>query len=193
MARTLGGTEGRGYEIAQMAYDEAAAAENQSATFAERVNTCAFTLDDEELNETAGEYDSVARTWSLSGEVLEKLCQRNLPENDFYSELWEFISKSGLFDSDEERVSALFCMLANPRLPYTHFDTPEMPDEVFDKSRVKLEVKLRQLSQVARRSFPQRTQEAQAALDIINECETDDEKAVAMAMFLSYVRNSAQS
>ena len=190
MAKTLGGAEGSGYEFAQKVYDTAIA-ENRSARFADLVRDYAFTLDDDELDEIAGKNESVARTWNLSGEVLERLCQRNLSESDFYAELWEFISESGLFGTDDERVSALFCMLANSRLPYIQFDISKMPDEVFDECRIKLSVKLRLLSQVARRSFSQRTQEAQAALKIIGDCETEDEKAVAMAMFLSYIRDLA--
>lgn len=99
--------------------------------------------------------------------------------------------KSRLFGDDEERVRAILCMLANPRIPYVLFDPPSMSQERFDECRRDIADELRVLSQVAYRSFPQKTQEALAVLSVLDGCASEDHKTVALAMFLSLVRELA--
>lgn len=192
MAGTLSGINERyGYDIASELYGIVTSAENHAKTLYELIGEYAFMLGDDELNETADVHVSIPVTWELMGPALEKLCQRSLSEEEFYAELWKLISDSGLFADDEERVSALFCVLVNPRIPYLHFDIPTMSDEEFNLRRESLSREIRALVQVVHRSFPQRTQEALAALSIIEKCDSKEDKAVAMAMLLSSVRDLA--
>lgn len=143
--------------------------------------------DDQALNAIAAEHPSFPLIWSLINTSLENLCRRNLAENEFYSCLWGLISDGNMFGEDEERTLALLCALSNPRLPYVWFSCPIMEDATYEALSQQLAPRVRTLHQVAVRTFPQRTQEALAALNVIDTGETDEERAVMMATFLTYV------
>ena len=183
--------EERGFTLATELFDRVRNSEDGTGTLRQLIPYYAFVADNDEVDSLELAHPSVPVTWSLVDATLEKLCQRNLSEDGFYASLYGLFFEGELFGDDDERIVALFCALANARVPYIHFDLPEMPQERFDRYKRNLSRELRGLSQVAYRSFPQKTQEALAVLSIIDTCESQDEKAVALGMFLSLVREIA--
>lgn len=144
--------------------------------------------DDQDLNAVAGGHPSLPLIWSLMSASLENLCRRNLAEDEFYSCLWGLLSDGNMFSKDEDRTLALLCALSNPRIPYVRFSCPSMEDARYEVLSRQLAPRIRALRQIAVRTFPQKTQEALAALSVIDTGETDEERAVMMAMLLTYVR-----
>lgn len=144
--------------------------------------------DDQTLNAMAAGHPSLPLIWSLMSASLENLCRRNLPEDEFYSCLWGLISDGNMFGGDEDRTLALLCALSNPRIPYVRFSCTSMEDVRYEALSRQLAPRIRMLRQIAVRTFPQKTQEAAAALSVIDTGETDEERAVLMAMLLTYVR-----
>ena len=145
-------------------------------------------IDDDELAKQAEQYDQFPLVWHLCNSALERLCEQNLSEESFYDSLWNFASQSGLFVSDEDKALVMFCVLSNPRVPYACFDHPLMDDTAFEATADSLSAEGRVLRQIAVRSFVQKTQEAHAVLDVLERHASRDDKAVLLAMFLSFVR-----
>lgn len=163
-------------------------ADNPAEVLAGEISNLVIDPDDQMLNEIATEHPSLPLIWSLMGTSLENLCRRNLTENEFYSCLWGLISDGNMFGEVEDRTLALLCALSNPRLPYVRFVCPSMEDVRYETLSRQLAPRIRTLRQIAARTFPQKTQEALAALSVIDTGETDEERAVMMAMLLTYVR-----
>ncbi len=163
-------------------------ADNPARVLARETSNFVIDPDDQILNDIATEHPSFPLIWSLMNTSLENLCRRNLAEDEFYSCLWGLISDGNMFGEEEDRTLALLCALSNPRLPYVRFVCPSMEDVRYETLSRRLAPKIRALRQIAARTFPQKTQEALAALSVIDTGETDEERAVMMAMLLTYVR-----
>lgn len=148
-----------------------------------------YWAEDDELKALEEKYERLPFVWQLCAMTLEKLCQQDLPEDEFYKRLADLLLRSGLFGEGDERALALFCVLSNSRIPYRQFSHGEMPDDEFESRLDANQLGLRHLKQIAMRSFSQKTQQAHAAWEVLSQATDQGDRDVLLAMLLSFVKD----
>ena len=143
-----------------------------------------YWADDEELDTITEKFESFPLIWRLCNATLERLCQQNLSEVDFYERAVRFVLRSDLFVGESEQSVALLAILSNPRVPYRQFVCERMPEEEFESRIDAHRFEARLIHQVAFRSFPQKTQRAHAILEVLNQCSDQKDQEVLLALLL---------
>ena len=136
---------------------------------------------DEEYEAFADEAKSILTT------VIENLINDNLPEEQFYSQLWSIISNSIMFKDDNQRIGALIFLIRNPRIPY--FKLTEgitMSDDEYNSIVASVKKCAKKAFFAINRGYKQKTQVASNILLLLDEIEGENEKAVFLSLVLSY-------
>ena len=118
--------------------------------------------------------------------VLGKLIKENMDEKDFYDALWEKgIRNNPLFEQEDEKIYALYCVWMDRRIPYYKLDMGiKMPNEEYKEITVKNEARIRKAVFVINSDFSQKTERASLLNKILDESKSESEKAVILAQIL---------
>lgn len=115
-----------------------------------------------------------------------KLIKENMDEKDFYDELWKKgIQNNPLFEQEDEKIYALYCVWMDRRIPYYKLDMGiRMPNEEYKEITVKNEARIRKAVFVINSDFSQKTERASLLNKILDESKSESEKAVILAQIL---------
>lgn len=121
------------------------------------------------------------------------LQSRNDGEEQFYGRLLALVLDSGLLETDEMKKLALGFALCCAGMPYRQAHLVTMDDGEFAERTQRLAAALKDILNMSRRQFAQKTETASAVLELINEHEDERDRAVLMAALLDSVRDGSPS
>jgi hypothetical protein len=127
------------------------------------------------------------RLGKMTNAMLVHLVQENLPEDTFYTRLWELINNP-VFRDEKAKAFALYYVLIDRQIPY--FQLPEglkMANEDYRDSRRRLRRSCQRIGFILARDFGQRTEEADILLREIKSAKEADQ-VVLMVEVLSHFR-----
>lgn len=127
---------------------------------------------------------------TLAESVIGSLVARNCEEGDFYAQLASFVFDSELLSGKiGERLVAFGISLIDQRLPYRHYEVVTMDNRRFSQVSETWAEEIGEVRRIAHRPFLQKTEEASAVLDIIENLEGFDVRCVLLAHYLDELRS----
>ena len=120
--------------------------------------------------------------------MFEQLLEKNLPEEDFYTKLWEMINQSPTFEDENAKIFAFFYIWIDVRIPYYQLDNGlAMSNEEFRELSDSLITNIQKARFIMRTTmFKQRTSRASVLLDLLDSVSEEKERVVLMAHILSF-------
>ena len=106
----------------------------------------------------------------LLGPVIQEvddLLERKLPENEFYEQLWTYISESEDFHNDTERICSLVAINMSANIPYfpiNEDDMVSMEQDEYAESMETLKTQMKRMERLIKRDYEQKTQQASLLL-----------------------------
>ena len=165
---------------------------SSASRLAEEIEQSVFSIEDDAIQQISTAYSGPAEAMNTAHYAIRALLSKQLESEEFYERLWEFISSSSLFSTEEERAAVLLLVLSDPRLPYVKFPIVEIDDDRFGELLEMLDGELHALSRAAILPFARKTDEASAVLSVVDSHKEDDERAVMLAYYLQLVRGANQ-
>lgn len=144
-----------------------------------------------DFNMLSAQYPMLPNVVNMVASVVKRLMIEGPDKNRFYTALWEFLSSDSLMPTDEEKAIALLFLLDSYLIPYRQLPLLCMSEDDYKRHRDSLAFNIGVARHIMQRDFLQKTQEASAVLSIIESCESNEEKAVLMAVVLGMVREGA--
>lgn len=119
---------------------------------------------------------------------LESTIKDSPSENEFYRRLWEFIQDNKSFRGKNNKIIALYLIWMDPRIPYFKLKPGlKMSNEVFSKICEEIDTELLKARFTLYSRYEQRPEEASVLLSLMNELESQEEKAVLLAYIIRSV------
>ena len=127
------------------------------------------------------------RYQSLIHGLIECLTAGNPDEKKFYEALWLFIENGPvILPEEDDRLFAWLFAWRDRKTPYFQMkEGMEMSNEDFSDYSKKMFSKIAKADYILRFPFDQKTQRSSQLLDLLDECETQEEKCVLMSKILS--------
>ena len=125
---------------------------------------------------------------------LTRLVGKNLPGEEFYRRLWQYITTYIDLEGFDAGVAALFRCTVLDLLPYVHLDESKMvrmeQEEFADLMDSMRNTSLHEMRCILKGKMEQRTERAGLMLDLLDRCE-GKERVVLMATILSENKTGA--
>ncbi len=120
--------------------------------------------------------------------ILTKLLQQGLECGKFYRKLWNSIQDGALLDLEEEKIYALYYLWIDIRLPYFSLDKGiYMENDKFREISDKRCKEIKKACYILEAPLQQRTEQTSLIIQILEGCESEEEKAVILAQIFSYL------
>lgn len=139
------------------------------------------------------EYDSsLKKAKPLVDTMLDNLVMEVLPEEEFYEKLWHNMNNDILFSQPIDKICALYTVLHSVKVPYYSLPfVKEMSDADFAKYCKEVYPIFRKAYFIINRGYTQFTQIATQILEVLDEIEDQEQKAVLLSMILAtFLRQS---
>jgi len=127
------------------------------------------------------------RYQSLIHGLIECLTAGNPDEKKFYEALWLFIENGPvILPEEDDRIFAWMFAWRDRKTPYFQMkEGMEMSNEKFSDYSKKMFSKIAKADYILRFPFDQKTQRSSQLLDLLDECESQEEKCVLMVKILN--------
>lgn len=187
----LGRVKGEQIDIAAAVYDMIQKEKNKAEAFrfflehADEIETTG-----EEAAEcvfTASEIQKLTRNCGqLAQGILDNVIGKNLEEDAFYAELWKRgIEENSNLPEEKEKIYTLYRIWTDGRIPYFKLGNGLlMTNERFREIVEEKQTELKQVRFLLNSRFSQRTERSSLLIQVLNSCETEEEKAVILAQIL---------
>lgn len=115
---------------------------------------------------------------------IQNLLLKNLEEDEFYECLRSFIYNNPvLATADEQRLAFLIAAM-NDQLPYKHIEVISMDNEEYASRKETLNESILNIFQLANRPFSQKTENASALLDVIENYPDKVDRTILLAAII---------
>lgn len=127
------------------------------------------------------------RYQSLIHGLIECLTAGNPDEKKFYEALWLFIENGPvILPEEDDRIFAWMFAWRDRKTPYFQMkEGMEMSNERFSEISKNMFSKIAKADYILRFPFDQKTQRSSQLLDLLDECETQEERCVLMVKILN--------
>lgn len=127
--------------------------------------------------------------------IIDKLISQKLEEDEFYSQIWNRIERpDSEFETEKEKVFALYKIWMNRKVPYFKLsDGMKMQNEKYKNIATEKMMQVKKASFIVNSEFEQRTEKSSLLLDLIEQCESEEEKVVMLALILTMSEKRAVS
>lgn len=119
-----------------------------------------------------------------------------LSENAFYEKLWKYISTTPALPTFESRVIALYNCVIDERLPYykvDHSAALTMEQEVYESFIASIgDRNLGRMKFILKADFSQRTEQASLIMQMIDACESFEERTVFLSRVIACLKTEFQ-
>lgn len=132
-------------------------------------------------------FEEVLPESSMIVPISKNLMLKNLPENEFYEKLFQFINFDAVNGLEEISIPAVLIM-GSLRFPYHQKQLLEMSNEEYSDIVSELSLELSELSRILTLGYPQQTQIASAVLSILDKVEDKDKRIVLLACWNTMVK-----
>lgn len=145
----------------------------------------------EKVYSAADKYQLSSAYGKMIDGALEALLRRNLSCPEFYAELWDFIQNNTILSEKEQKAFILYYTWIDVRLPY--FELPpgiKMDNDVYRDMLKNLKPMIRKARFILFTPMDQKTERASRIIQVLDEIEDENEKAVLMAQILGMIDRS---
>ncbi|WP_455534674.1 hypothetical protein [Roseburia inulinivorans] len=127
--------------------------------------------------------------------IIDKLISQKLEEDEFYSQIWKRIERpDSEFETEKEKVFALYKIWMNRKVPYFKLsDGMKMQNEKYKNIATEKMMQVKKASFIVNSEFEQRTEKSSLLLELIEQCESEEEKVVMLALILTMSEKRAVS
>ena len=127
--------------------------------------------------------------------IIDKLISQKLEEDEFYSQIWNRIERpDSEFETEKEKVFALYKIWMNRKVPYFKLsDGMKMQNEKYKNIATEKMMQVKKASFIVNSEFEQRTEKSSLLLELIEQCESEEEKVVMLALILTMSEKRAVS
>lgn len=123
------------------------------------------------------------------GRLLSNLIEKNYAANSFYNNLWDSINNDILFDSDFEKICAVFFSLVSPKIPYFQMGSAlRMNDDEYWSISQDVEQWYKKAIFSLNRGYEQRTEVASQIVKFFKEITDEKQQIVYVARLIGYSR-----
>lgn len=121
---------------------------------------------------------------------MEDLQKQNLPEKEFYTQLWTFICESPILPNEKARIFALFNCAIDKRLPYFMIDRENvlsMDNEEYQEVCKQLGDNLfSKLEYILHADFEQKTEQASLVVQMLDNITDYNQRCVFVSRIISH-------
>ena len=145
------------------------------------------TISDDEEHKYMLHYGSIVDAYMM------ELQDQHPSEKDFYTDLWNYISKSPILPNDKARVVALFNCAIDKRLPYFKLDYEQvlsMENEEYKAVADQIgESTFSKMEYILNAEFEQKTEQASLIVQMMDGIKDYRQRCVFMARLVSYYKH----
>lgn len=98
---------------------------------------CSYCLENKALSDE--DYAKCRKNNGLVEKAVDSLVEKGVTEDEFYSQIWTSVYDNIVFNSDEDKIGILFCLVSNPKIPYFQINKPivmvenKNPEKIVEK------------------------------------------------------------
>ena len=102
---------------------------------------CSNCLENKALSDE--DYAKCRKNNGLVEKAVDSLIEKGVTEDEFYSQIWTSVYDNIVFNSDEDKIGILFCLVSNPKIPYFQINKPivmvenKNPEKIINKINIK--------------------------------------------------------
>ena len=135
----------------------------------------------EELENLKRRYDK------LVGGIISNLVLQKLDQQCFYDKLWDVLQNNPLISSEKEKEYVFYRIWIEEMIPYFQLDDGlQMDNEKFREICKRRRIEIRKAFFVLASSLKQRTETSSLVMQILDSCETQEEKAAVLAQVIAF-------
>ncbi len=139
-------------------------------------------LSESEWGDLLGKYQTLVNGY------IDYLVSENPPVDLFYQKLWEFIHNPDIFHDEYSSAAGFLLAVKHSLLPYYKLqDGIRMDNESYRKYNKMLEQLINKLRFIVSKDYAQKTEKASVVLSVLDEADSDEEKAVLLARLLDMI------
>ena len=95
---------------------------------------CSYCLENKALSDE--DYAKCRKNNGLVEKAVDSLIEKGVTEDEFYSQIWTSVYDNIVFNSDEDKIGILFCLVSNPKIPYFQINKPIVMVENKDPEKI---------------------------------------------------------
>lgn len=95
---------------------------------------CSYCLENKVLSDE--DYAKCRKNNGLVEKAVDSLIEKGVTEDEFYSQIWTSVYDNIVFNSDEDKIGILFCLVSNPKIPYFQINKPIVMVENKDPEKI---------------------------------------------------------
>jgi len=134
-------------------------------------------------------YEKYGKAWD---EILKTLFMEKLEKEEFYAKLWALIVGTPLFETSESQVGILCLTCMNLCIPYSKMNyNIIINDEQYVQYGEALEEVLMKARSIVFQPCSRRTDRAFALLELLEQCDSEEEKAVLFVKIIQLFEKKA--
>ncbi len=121
--------------------------------------------------------------------LIAKQIEKRVPEETFYTELWERMWDDVVLPTREERAAFLQGLWGDPRIPYFKIEEGRVfQEDEFQKIVEKIHPALQKGEFIMNANIPTKSQRASLLLELAGELEDEDERIVFWGVLIGELR-----
>ncbi len=121
--------------------------------------------------------------------IIDYLSNKGYEENEYYNKLWDFVYNAVKDASDVEKGLSLYLITKDERTPYIQIPKGiSMNNIQYSEMIDELDEQIKKIKFIMQLIVPQKTETASMILDVLDELDTKEEKAVLLSCVISMVK-----
>lgn len=118
--------------------------------------------------------------------ILNSALKRKASREEFYSLLWHsIVDDKAMFQEVDDIIYAIYMLWMDESIPYYELEEGiRMSNEQFAEISLKNKALIKKAFYILRAPLEQRTETCALLLNLLSECETEEDKAVVMAQIM---------
>lgn len=122
---------------------------------------------------------------TLTDGFIDYLVSENLPVDEFYTRLWEFIHNKEIFHDELASITGFLMIAKHTLLPYYYLPAGlQMSNDEYREYIKNLEPQIERIHFIVKRTYSQKTEKASAFLSVLEEVNDKKERAVLLSRLL---------
>lgn len=124
----------------------------------------------------------------LESKLVKELILKDVPEEEFYSEIWKRMCDPLLISDNDQKAYFLLRMWLDMRVPYFQLGKGmQMDEDVYSMHARQLELPYKKIWFAMHADYPQRTQRASVLIKIVEELPNVEDRVVLCSIVLGYL------
>lgn len=122
---------------------------------------------------------------------MEELRKQELPDQEFYAQLWHYLHDDPVFPNEKARIVAMFICASDPQMPYFQLDKDKLvilePEDYLETMNSLGSYRVAKLEHICRTSYGHHTEQASRLLQMLDELPDPKQRCVLMSRLLTCI------